>query len=1047
MALGIATESVTAPVLEVFHSVWVELCFVIFFALGFAAVRRLEFAAALLAPGGRSGASEVRAKQQARARKSMEAALCAGSAEPLLTTWRASKGWPLTHNALRGVVQALLDLEPEKLVSEMFDHLAQHETQLGNTRTVSIILDVVVRSGRFDALPLLEQIVRAMQERMHLTPTPHMFEVLISSFAAAGDEVKVAEILAEATTAYPTFVPRHHSQMVRGFLRRGRLPAAYEQLVEMKQEGISINPGVVQHFTRVACDGGCVDDVLAMVGFGDQQRPNKESLLTELPAESVVLVLEDCLKRGKHELALQVEEFVRQTGVTLLPGAYDALLRSCASIGDSRALQLFVEMEDSGIRIHEGLCVSILARCADSKFLRLAEEVVRYARARSMMSIAVYSGLMKVYAYSGMYGKACDLYEQILADGLTPDITMYGCLMKFSVECGRTQLSRELSEKVPQLDLQKYMSLIRAAGRDKDVGRAFELLRTLNSSGREPDSVVYNCVIDVCVSAGTIEKAREVVEEMRGLNLLDVVTYNTLLKGHSAAGDLEGCKKLLNEMAEAGFPPNDVSFNCVINAAASSGNMAEAWETIDKMESAGYAVDHYTISIMMKSLKKLRGQKEVHRVLSLLDRSGESVWSDEILLNTVLETCIRNRQDKRLEDILAGYDRETSAGGGRSLWPNHHTYASLIKACSTLKRVNRCWDIWREMVDVRRMVPNEVVWGCMLDALVCNSRVEEAVKLFYEWKDTVPPNTIIFSTIIKGFAVSSQASRAMTMWREMRKDGVVMNTVVYNALIDAQARMGDVEAVTELFARMREDNCVPDVITYSTAVKGYSVKGDLDRAMEIFKSMKENGMLNDSITYNTILDGCVRHNRMEIADQLLEEMERTQVRPSNYTVGILVRMYGRRRQLDKAFEVVRELPQKWGLVPNAQAKACLMYTCLNNGAMEKAFGVFEELKGMGPYVEAKVYGPLIGSCVRKGMLDRAVELVDEAYGLQDPTRPGLKRQRRLRPGDVLDPEGIEQLLVQLERKGLGRPMALPLMERLRAAGVPISSRFFATVSR
>jgi pentatricopeptide repeat protein len=63
---------------------------------------------------------------------------------------------------------------------------------------------------------------------------------------------------------------------------------------------------------------------------------------------------------------------------------------------------------------------------------------------------------MKVYAYSGMYGKACVLYAQIRSDGLEPDQMMYGCLMKFSVECGRTALSQELSEQLSVLDIQHH---------------------------------------------------------------------------------------------------------------------------------------------------------------------------------------------------------------------------------------------------------------------------------------------------------------------------------------------------------------------------------------------------------------------------------------------------------------------------------------------------------------------------------------------------------------------------------------------------------------
>merc|ERR1719157_459626 len=123
------------------------------------------------------------------------------------------------------------------------------------------------------------------------------------------------------------------------------------------------------------------------------------------------------------------------------------------------------------------------------------------------MTIASYSALMKVYAYSGMYDKACDLYTKIRAEGLEPDHMMYGCLMKFAVECGRTELSQELFDKAPVLDIHNYMSLIRAAGRDKDIDRAFSVLEKLKLSGAPVDIAAYNCVLDACVSAGDMRRA------------------------------------------------------------------------------------------------------------------------------------------------------------------------------------------------------------------------------------------------------------------------------------------------------------------------------------------------------------------------------------------------------------------------------------------------------------------------------------------------------------------------------------------------------------
>jgi pentatricopeptide repeat protein len=71
--------------------------------------------------------------------------------------------------------------------------------------------------------------------------------------------------------------------------------------------------------------------------------------------------------------------------------------------------------------ISEGFCVGLLARSADSKCLRFAKIVVKYARQRLRTTIALYSSLMKVYAYSGMYTKACDLYGHIRETQARPD--------------------------------------------------------------------------------------------------------------------------------------------------------------------------------------------------------------------------------------------------------------------------------------------------------------------------------------------------------------------------------------------------------------------------------------------------------------------------------------------------------------------------------------------------------------------------------------------------------------------------------------------------
>ena len=136
----------------------------------------------------------------------------------------------------------------------------------------------------------------------------------------------------------------------------------------------------------------------------------------------------------------------------MTPFGLSLLFKVAAEVDRYEAV--FEDCLDGSIMMpHETVtCVCILARNAESKFLRFAEEVAKHCREKCMMSIAVYSALEKVHAYCGFHGRACDLLQVIIASGLAPDEFMYGCLTRFSAQRGRTELSQELSRFAPELD-------------------------------------------------------------------------------------------------------------------------------------------------------------------------------------------------------------------------------------------------------------------------------------------------------------------------------------------------------------------------------------------------------------------------------------------------------------------------------------------------------------------------------------------------------------------------------------------------------------------
>jgi len=354
---------------------------------------------------------------------------------------------------------------------------------------------------------------------------------------------------------------------------------------------------------------------------------------------------------------------------------------------------------------------------------------------------------------------------------------------------------------------------------------------------------------------------------------------------------------------------------------------------------------------------------------------------DEVLFSSVIEACIRMRRLDLLSDMMRRYAKQ---GGLLAL--TAPTYGSMIKAYGQAQDVERLWELWNEMIQ-REVKPTAITLGCMVDALVKNGCVEDAwqmvKKLGQDENFTNLVNTVIYSTILKGFAMSKQSSKVFTVYSEMRKSGVQCNTISYNTMLDACARCGSMDRVPQLLEDMKSHLVEPDIITYSTIVKGYCLSGDVDRAFEVLEEMKRDGKyMPDEILYNSLLDGCAKQHRVEEALKLLEQMRDSGVVPSNYTLSILVKLMGRSRRLNQAFTIIDELCALHGFRPNIQVYTCLMQACIHNRQMDRALALHDTMiEDSGCQPDQKLYSVLARGCLQSGLTEKAAAVIRCAYNL------------------------------------------------------------------
>jgi len=771
-------------------------------------------------------------------------------------------------------------------------------------------------------------------------------EGLLNAYIKSGDW-QACVSLASKPTGLPA---RGRAKATKEALRRDDFGAALTFLQTMIAAGLYVPGHLLAAYIQQACPSRSMKAVMEDV---EKLSPSSEAL--GQAAEAL-------MKDGEDTLADALLAHAAKLGLAASYATRDAVLKRYARKNDQRAFDALDRLVESGEPLQESTCVAVLALCAEGHNVPLAERVLAEARKAGCASVVVYSALMRVYAMSRLFHKTCDLYATLREDGLEPDTIMYGGLIKAAVECGRLDLSKTLLQKSGTLDIQNYMSLFRACGRERNSRKAVELLAELESSDVGVDTTAYNCVLDVCIKCGDKKSVANLFTKMKVTGYVDTISYNTLLKGMGAgATGLTDAGMVLAEMRQLGLQPNQITYNSLINFAMSCGDVAQAWSFIKNMKEEGVPVDNFTCSIMMKGLRHASQPSDVDRTLALIEQSP--VTPDDVLVNTLLDACIRLRDVSRLTNALKTFH-------GSGVVPSEHTYGSVIKAYGHAKALPEALATWREML-ARKVRPSDSTIAAMVDACTANGSVADARLALREATESgVTPAVTTYMSMLRQCAQKKDMEAALQVYEEMQSP----NLAAYNAVIDVCARCGDSDKAAAIFKSMMTAGVVPDLQTYSLVIKGYVVQGDLEQAIQLFTLMRKRNLQPDVALFNTLLDGLARKQMSTLVDHVLRDMDEAAVTPNANTLAILVKLSGRNHDLDTAFAYVDTYKTKYSIEPNVQVHLALLTACASSGDMDRASDVFEQLRSP----DSKAYAAMMTGFLKAESVKDAVQYLEAA---------------------------------------------------------------------
>jgi len=517
-----------------------------------------------------------------------------------------------------------------------------------------------------------------------------------------------------------------------------------------------------------------------------------------------------------------------------------------------------------------------------------ADEVMEAMRELGVpRSLHFYAAVMKIHAAKQHFSKALALYDTLVSDGLEADSVMLNCLLHFAVDCGQPARALEFFDQLccmARPSVKAYMTVLRIHAKDNDFRSSIRLFRMMCESGVEPDTLVLNQLLSICVNAKRVSLARDIIDLclQHQPDILDTISVNTLIKGHAIQDDLPSALDAFEALKALGMQPTTITYNTLCTTAAKCHECDLVWRLVGEMLSSRLQPDSYTCSALAKTL-----QLSVERI-----DEQRMHWA----LTVLRQVCIRERRRAAGPSVTGG-------GGG----------------CSG--------------TDERPMATTAALFNALLGVAREAYHIDRLCDLMDDFG--IKPDAAGYSSLIRGFAKHHQVDRAMNLIHEMRRDGasyLLCNTATYNSLLEASARAGNMRWMDRVLSGITEDGAPPNLITLAIVVKAYCESGHLERAMGVFEELTADGCVEaDEAVYNTLLRACCScaPPRPSLALSLVEHMLTKKVAPTNVTASICVSLLGKQCGLmDKAFELVlKRMKDDYGVTPSPQALSSVIQGC------------------------------------------------------------------------------------------------------------------------
>ncbi|KAJ9694638.1 hypothetical protein PVL29_010218 [Vitis rotundifolia] len=381
-----------------------------------------------------------------------------------------------------------------------------------------------------------------------------------------------------------------------------------------------------------------------------------------------------------------------------------------------------------------------------------------------------YRTMIDVCGLCGHYQKSRYIYEDLLAQKITPNIYIFNSLMNVNVH---------------------------------DLSYTFNVYRNMQNLGVTADMASYNILLKACCVAGRVDLAQEIYREVQnlesnGMLKLDVFTYSTIIKVFADAKLWQMALKIKEDMLSAGVIPNTVTWSALISSCAKAGITEQAIQLFEEMLLAGCEPNSQCYNILLHACVEACQYDRAFRLFqSWKDSRFQEISGGTGNGNTVGVELKHHNCITSMPNCLSN-SHHLSFSKSFPFTPTTTTYNILMKACGT--DYYRAKALMDEM-KTAGLSPNHISWSILIDICGGTGNIVGAVRILKTMREAgIKPDVVAYTTAIKYCVESKNLKIAFSLFAEMKRYQIQPNLVTYNTLLRARSRYGSLHEVQQCLA-------------------------------------------------------------------------------------------------------------------------------------------------------------------------------------------------------------------------------------------------------